>query len=214
MTVLDIRGYVELQVFNEVGELVRTIRDYSKNGTGYKLSAENIPDVFALNPDGQNNFSIKFTSTLGDSINWDGRNEAGLVVSNGIYEIKINMVNEFAGSMSIVKTVTLLGVGITNFVGNVTIVPNPYRGDAGAGAVEIRWDGLTAGQARIMILNVAGGLVRELKGPLGGGVIAWDTKNGAGKAVSNGVYVIIVEGHSAAGYLDRKVQKMAVLRSF
>jgi flagellar hook assembly protein FlgD len=213
ITLVNLRGYVELRVFNNAGELVRTIRDYSKNGKGYKLTVENIPDVFTLYPGGENDISIKFTSDMGDAFSWDGRNENGLVVSNGIYQIQIVLVNEYLGNMAVSKTVMLLGEGITDFVGNVIIVPNPYRGEAG-GFLEIRWDGATQGNARIMILNAAGELVRELAAALESGVVSWDTKTGSGAAVSNGVYVVIVECKSAAGYLDRKVQKMAILRKF
>ena len=213
ITVLDMRSYVELQVFNEGGELIRTIKVYTQSGTGYKLTAENIPDVLTLSASGGSSFAIKFTSDLSNSINWDGKNEAGVAVSNGVYEIKISMINDNLGSMSVTKTVVLLNAGVTDFVGNLKIVPNPYRGEAANGAVKIRWDGMTAGHARVMILDVSGALVRELIGPLEAGEVPWDTNNSAGKPVPNGIYIAIVEGKSAAGYLDRKTQKLAVLRS-
>lgn len=211
ITVQNLRGYVELRIFNNAGELVRTIRDYSKNGVGYKLTVENMPDTVAIDPSGEKEVSINFTGNLGSSFAWDGRNEDGITVSNGIYQMQVIVVNEFTGITSVAKSVTVLSTGITEFMGAIVIAPNPYRGGAG-GLVEIRWASSAAGSARIMIINAAGELVRELSAALESGVVAWDTTNTRGAAVSNGLYIVIIEGRSTAGYFDRKTQRLAVLR--
>jgi flagellar hook assembly protein FlgD len=70
-----------------------------------------------------------------------------------------------------------------------------------------------SGRVDVKIINVAGELVRELTGDLVTGSIVWDTNTASGSPVPNGFYIAAVEAKSSSGYMDRKVQKFAILRS-
>jgi len=196
-------------VFNAAGELVRTIREY---GAAYSGSlAVNVPDVITIDPAGANSVVVKYSGNAGDSITWDGKDNAGLIVSNGIYEIQIVVKDAVAGTVIAEKTVSILNSGKVN-LGKITIVPNPFRVDQGS-SVGIRWDGAMPGTVSVRIINVAGELVRELTGDLAVGSISWDASTGSGSPVPNGLYIVVIEGKSASGYMDRKIQKLAIIRN-
>ena len=209
ITVIDNRVYVEMNVFNTAGELVRSIREY---GAAYSGSlAVNVPDVITIDPAGANSVVVKYSGNAGDSITWDGKDNAGLIVSNGIYEIQIVVKDAVAGTVIAEKTVSILNSGKVN-LGKITIVPNPFRVDQGS-SVGIRWDGAMPGTVSVRIINVAGELVRELTGDLAVGSISWDASTGSGSPVPNGLYIVVIEGKSASGYMDRKIQKLAIIRN-
>ena len=180
-----------------------------------------MPDVLRINPDGSNVIAIKYSDSSGDVLDWDGRSSDGRVVTNGTYEIQITEKNNLIGTLTASKTVVVLGLTKT-FLGNISIVPNPYTNEYGGG-IDIRWDfGLGAwsedpaggvdGAVTIRILNVAGEMVRIMTGSLHQGDMLWDTKAAGGAEVSNGVYIVIVDGRSRTGYSERKIQKLAITR--
>jgi hypothetical protein len=223
ISVIDGREYVELNIYNAAGELIRKQRQYGLNYSGYALNID-VPDLISIDPAGNNSISIKYTGNASDVLAWDGRTGAGMTVSNGIYEIQIIVKDDIRGMVSASKTVTVLGAAKA-FLGKLSIVPNPLtQSDFDSlGGVEIRWDfGAPAwqpnyplavpGTVRIMILDAAGGLVRELTGNLAAGTINWDTKTPSGRPVAGGVYIVVVEARSASGYLERKMQKIAIIR--
>jgi flagellar hook assembly protein FlgD len=209
ITVIDNRSYVELNIFNAAGELVRTIREY---GVEYNGSLQvDVPDVITIDPAGGNSVAVKYSGNSTDALNWDGKNASGQIVSNGIYEIQIVVKNDTVGTVSASKTVSVLNSGKIN-LGKITIVPNPFNA-ALSDSININWEGTMTGRVSINILNVAGELVRAFSGDLSTGSVSWDTRTGGGALVTNGLYVVIIEGRSSSGYMDRKVQKLAIIRS-
>jgi hypothetical protein len=188
INIMDGREYVELNVFNGAGELIRTQRQYGAGYSGFTLSID-VPDLISIKPGGSSNVTIKYTNNAADVLTWDGRTSAGMLVSNGIYEIQIIVKDDIRGTASTAKSVMVLRESDT-VLGNLSIAPNPYtKSNQASGGMEIRWDfGAPAwqpnyayaasGHIRIMILDVAGGLVRELAGDLSTGMIKWDTKTG------------------------------------
>jgi flagellar hook assembly protein FlgD len=209
INVIDNREYVEMNVFNAAGELVKSIRQYGAAYSGSLMV--DVPDVITIDPAGGNSVVVKYSGNAGDSITWDGKDNAGLIVSNGIYEIQILVKDSVAGTVMAEKTVSILNSGKVN-LGKIAIVPNPFREEQGS-SITITWDGAMEGRVSVSILNIAGERVKELTGDLNAGSIAWNTNTASGSPVPNGLYIVIVEGKSASGYMDRKIQKLAILRS-
>lgn len=212
---IDGREYVELNVFNAAGELVRKQRQYGTDYSGYGLSID-MPDLITIKPGADNSVSIKYTNNASDVLLWDGMTGEGTLVSNGIYEIQVIVKDDIRGLASAAKSVTVLRESET-YLGEISVVPNPYTKDEFyLGGIEIRWDFGTGaavpGNVRVSVYNAAGNLVRVLAGALQAGAIKWDLLNAAREPAAGGLYIVVVEGINAAGHLERKTQKLAVIR--
>lgn len=222
ISIIDGREYVELNVFNAAGELVKRQRQYGNNYSGFAMNIE-VDDLITLVPGANNNVAIKYTGNAADVLTWDGRTGDGMVVSNGIYELQITVKDDIRGIVSTSKTVTVMSEH-DKFLGNISLVPNPYtKNDEALGGIEIRWDfGAAAwvlnnpmavpGRINIKIMDMSGALVRKLSGSLSAGYVKWDTIAAKGNPAAGGVYIVIVEAVSAEGYLERKIQKLAIIR--
>ena len=170
-----------------------------------------MPDVITIDPAGGNSIAVKYSGNAADALTWDGKNAAGQIVSNGIYEIQIVVKNDTVGTVSASKTVSVLNSGKIS-LGKISIVPDPFNA-ALSDSITINWEGAMAGRVNIKILDVTGGLVRAFSGDLSTGSVIWDTRTGAGARVTNGLYIVVIEARSSSGYMDRKVQKLAIIRS-
>jgi flagellar hook assembly protein FlgD len=222
INIIDGREYVELNIYNASGELIKKQRQYGGDYSGFGLSID-VPDLISIKPGGANNIDIKYSNNSGDVLTWDGKTADGIVVSNGSYEIQVVVKDDIRGTVSTSKTIIVLRES-EQYLGNISIVPNPYtKKDEALGGVEIRWDSnapawqlnyplAAAGTVRIMILNLNGELVRVLAGNLKTGMVKWDTKTARGGNAAGGTYIVIVEGLSDSGYRERKIQKLAIVR--
>jgi hypothetical protein len=65
--------------------------------------------------------------------------------------------------------------------------------------------------ASVMIYNMAGELVRKLKGSLESGGMSWELKTSRGAGVSPGLYTAVLEARNTAGYPDVKTEKLALI---
>lgn len=229
ITVMRVQTYAKLKVFNTAGELVRIITEMGKvvpdsiflgndaEGTqGVKALAN--PDVIVINNNKPNDINITYGTGDNDFIIWDGRNSFGLAVSSGIYELQVCLRTREGFLKEATRTVFIRNEG-KKYLGNISIVPNPYRGTTNG--IEIRWDlggvtwmpdpgGAQTGEVAVLICSVSGEQVRKIYGKLQAGRVVWDLKSASGELVTTGIYIAVIEAKSSDGYLERKTQKIAV----
>ena len=203
LTVIKAEAYVELRVYNSAGELVRTIRE-DKSTVTDKLVL-NVAATLATNQE----VLIGYSKDPADVIKWDGKNDQGVAVSSGSYEIQIVAQSLGGSATAASKTVVVLNRS-NEFLTDEKIYPNPYDQYAG-GEMFVTWNASgETGKMRVVFYNLNGEKVRGIDAALSAGMVSWDMKTDNGSKVASGFYVCMLEGRTEEGYLQRKFVKAAV----
>ena len=199
---------MQLQIFNSSGELIRTIRDYTKLPiSNVKLDIKNTIEL----TDTANSIPISYGTGLTDRFYWDGKNENGLLVSNGTYEIQVTIKTNMGSVIEASKKVVILHKDI-EFLNDLVIAPNPFPGGI-LPVINIGW-GPTAqtGEILIRIYNIAGEQVKRKEARIEDLSFAWNMENEQSNKVSPGLYVIVVDAKNDEGFLNRKLQKLCIIQ--
>lgn len=209
ITVVRVDEYVELNIFNSAGEIIRSIRQKKEIHTDV-VTLNSLGDRLIFTKEG-GEVMIKYGNNIGDYIMWDGRNQGGEIVSSGIYEVQVVLKNASSGAVSEAsKTVTVLREGKL-YIEELKSIPNPYvKGSGGIIRFEWKLQGVEEGEVSIRIYNVAGEIVRRLEGNLTDGKINWDLKTEEKHYASRGIYIAVMDAKNREGYKDKKIIKFAI----
>lgn len=207
----DVRGdfIVRVQVFNEAGEVVKTLRvaEFSRPLENVDVLEDNRISFWG------DAAEIYYRGVLIGT--WDGTNDRGEPVGRGEYHIKIDNVDPFGVVQSVTRTITVewslheIRVAIYNEAGEVVrrlfqYFSNP---DAGITFIELSSPSITPGY------GTASG-PKELRIRLSNGsVLTWDGRSDAGDFVTSGEYYIEVRSVDGQGGETIVVRKVAVLSS-
>lgn len=137
---------------------------------------------------------------------WNGTNENGQPIGQGIYYIKVTMTDEYGHVNSTTKSVMLVRT-------EEYIRVNIYNS---AGELVRRMEKLMTAGTEIKLetedLFYIGGGNSSTTIKLGAsGDVEWDGKNSLGKNVSNGIYEVRVEFRQSGGYVLYAGKSMTVL---
>jgi len=210
ITVLRADEYVEMRVFNNAGERVRTVR--VPGGVAGDFVGLEMGDKFEIDQTGTVPTSIPFIYGNGatDNMEWDGKNEAGIAVSTGVYEMQVIVQTKEGPILEASKKIIILNQG-RDFLSDVEIHPNPYTPGILPQGTYIWWGGTDNGTAVIKIYNFAGELVTRLEEDLSMGTVFWDFTTTQGSKVATGKYIVIVEAIDSIGNRNIKWQKLVIL---
>ena len=201
--------YLEMRIYNRAGEIVKVIRDTSPATT--TVSTDDIPDVVAFTVASPVAY---FSYAHGMSMMWDGRNERGVLVTNGTYEIQFALNRGGGEELQATKTIIILTEERGEFLKDVVIKPNPYSGEVQS-FIEFNWQGSTGtGMLEVSIYNIKGELVRKIKSRIEQGFVRWDVNTGDGGSAAAGVYVVKVYAVNEDGRAQIKTVKMAILGKY
>jgi flagellar hook assembly protein FlgD len=205
---------IRVNVYNAAGELVRWMDEENVLSKDVKLS---VPDILYI-PKGGN---VDIGCGQGNVIEWDGKNSNGYLVTNGSYEIQIQVKTNDGYQKVASKKVTV-------FVEEDTdkalydpqnpdlypkIYPNPKVIEGYEGEITIEWFKPVEGEVRIKIYNIAGELVKQIKANLADKSVKWDLKTESGKSASSGMYIVVLDAKKATGEKEIKVIKCSIIRS-
>jgi flagellar hook assembly protein FlgD len=214
ITLVRLDEYVELDIFNSAGELVRSIRKDAGSFTG--KAQLTVPDTLIIQDDGSivdltgSPSPVKYGNDFGESIVWDGRDASGTMVSNGSYEMQV-IIKTPDGVSAASKTILVLRQD-KKYLDKFIIQPDPFDKNASA-AIIFRWTftaGSETGTAIVKVYDISGGLVKTLSGDLASAAgLTWDLKSGEKPA--RGLYVCVLETRNSTGYMDRKIAKLAIM---
>jgi flagellar hook assembly protein FlgD len=212
ISVLRMEKYVEMNIYNTAGELVRTIRKDNASTLSSKLDLD-LGGTIVIDQFGTP-VNLKYGTNLGEYMTWDGKDSKGKIVQSGTYEVQMIMKTDQGLTIESAQTVIVLREG-KKFIDQVIIQPNPYNEKPGPGYITFKWSFLTAGETGrviIRIYNIAGELVYKTEGDLANNVtgITWDMKIDRNSHLSRGIYTCVLEAKNSTGYVERKMQKMAV----
>jgi flagellar hook assembly protein FlgD len=210
ITVVRVEEYVELNIYNNAGELIRKIK---QKKTGLTPSVKlDLQDTIYLSKT-QNNILIQYGPGVGENIVWDGKNQEGEIVSNGVYEVQVIIKTQEGTVLEASKKVVVLREDKIYF-DTVKAYPNPATTNLeNFPYMTFEWTlaGAETGEISIKIYNIAGELVRHITGDLSAGSLQWDMKTDNGKFVARGIYICIIEGRNSEGYRDMKILKVGIL---
>lgn len=201
--------FLEMRIYNRAGEIVKVIRDTSTTATAVSVDA--IPDVIAFTIASPTAY---FTYAHGMNMMWDGRNERGVLVSNGTYELQFVLNRGGGEELQAAKTIIILTEERGEFLRNIVVSPNPYNGEIQP-FIEFSWHGSTGtGTLEVSIYNIKGELVRKLRTRIEQGFVRWDVNTQDGGSAAAGVYVVKVSAVNAEGRVQIETVKMAILGKY
>ena len=218
-TIVDVQllrteEYIKVNIFNAAGELVTWLD--SKNILGKEIKPS-IPDVIYIDKGKK----IDIDCGNGNVIQWDGKNSNGYLVTNGSYEIQVQIKTKDGYSTVFSKKVTVFIEQDTDTVLYdpqnpdlyPKIYPNPKIADWDQGEITIEWFKSAQGQIKIKIYNVAGELIKQIRDDLSLKSVKWDLKTDSGKSVSSGAYIIVLEAKKSTGEKEVKIGKFSIIKA-
>lgn len=131
-------------------------------------------------------------------VTWDGKNDSGISVENGIYTYKINAIDP-SGKVASEKTGTITTDNTPVVISNVSINPSKFT-PSGAILYTISKDA----KVIVKILDSANQLVKVIENDVqmtaGNHISTWDGKNSLGTDVSSGTYKFKITAVDAVGF--------------
>jgi flagellar hook assembly protein FlgD len=200
---------IQVNVFNEAGEVVRHITALVDDANGTQLTSvdlsTNVISMGAGDPSEPN--EVVATLSTGTTFVWDGRGDSGAVVAGGHYEIEVHWTNGKGAEDVISRGVLVVG-GIAGVRGKVQAEPNVLDSSVNF-QTKFKINQVTGMTLSVRVYDVAGELVGRNEGPIGGNFVTFD---GSGRA--SGLYLGVVELRDpVTGHFEgRQISKFIIKR--
>jgi flagellar hook assembly protein FlgD len=224
VTVQIARSTLEVAVYNEAGEVVKTFTqaelqtllgssllpaDYN---VGQAKSGPGLITPSYSNPTSYGNY-LTITLGSGRSFNWDGRGDDGRILTGGRYfiEIKSNMAN--GTQQEIITAITIQDSGSSAITG-VLLEPNVINTNQVPSANFVVGTGMAqVDGVKIKIYTVAGELVPNMSfSPAvvnpGNVTVTWNLGQ---SNLASGTYLAVIELQSNGAMVGRQIIKAVVL---
>jgi flagellar hook assembly protein FlgD len=209
ITVVISEQYVQMTIFNSAGEIVKVVTDYAA-AIPSNIDLSGIGDTLIIQKTGPP-MQLKYDSA-GDFLTWDGKNDQGLVVSSGDYEVQVTIKTAQGITISATKTVILLREDKL-YLDKFEVWPNPFTAASGTNSILFKWttqDAGETGDVTIRVYNIAGDLAKEIKSTIQAGSYSWNLLTSANNLISRGLYVAVLYSKNDQGYTQIKTVKFAV----
>ena len=139
---------------------------------------------------------------------WDGTNENGTIVNNGVYYIQLLVIDE-NGYKTVAQTqITVMHAGY-DVIGNVRIEPNPFRYKTN-NVLTIKYKINNNTKVSIKVYNIAGELVKTLHDYNNAGEIKWEIKD-SGNKIASGIYIMVIYAKTDKGQTETVILKFAII---
>jgi hypothetical protein len=200
---------ITVTVFNEAGEQVRLLVNYVDDPGGQPIDGMTLSSSVLVPGQSSSGLpSVVSVSTDQGTVlgTWDGRSDAGTLVSSGQYFIEIHSEDGISGSTTITKRVTVMESGPNWEKGMVQARPN--RLTSANPQVTFYAEDSDPLTLRVRLYDMAGEKVGDgTPGPLGTNTATWDCTNYA-----SGLYIAVVELYGSNGlFSGRQHMKLLVV---
>jgi len=203
-SVLKAEEYVQMAIYNSSGEIVRTIRKNTLPPDVMKLT---VADVIIVEKTGSD-ITINYGPGTADYMKWDGKNDQGIAVTSGVYEVQVTSLTMSGKTAVVSKTVSILAAGNNKYMGDIKAYPNPY---SNSGNITFAWTTVgIQGDMVISVYNINGELIKSLQSSLAAGSLVWDGQI-SGRQLVYGYYICVFKAVNKDGYVEQKTLKIAVL---
>ncbi|MFP4465979.1 MAG: hypothetical protein ACLFP1_02905, partial [Candidatus Goldiibacteriota bacterium] len=197
-----------VNIYNSAGELVKTIPVDTIGATGSD-DMEIIPSAPDAFSPGEGDRQYAEIHYMGEVVTWDGTNNSGMIVSNGVYMIELVNIDE--NGVKTVKTgdITVLHNGYEIF-GNVRVLPNPVDLKQSRDVV-FRFNAMENTEIYVKIYNMAGELITNIEALNGENEIRWRVLSDERK-IASGLYIAVMFGVTDTGMQKREIIKFTIMR--
>jgi large repetitive protein len=204
---------ITANVYNEAGELVRTLYNVVSDPVGSTMNnvtlSSNIlrPSVAAPAGGSTTNVANILIETSGTpvTLTWDGTNSGGTIVTPGVYTIAVHW-NDGTGQTSDIsrEIIVMPGPGAS---GIAVARPNVLNATNGMTATFDATGIQNAYSIKVQVYTMTGQLVQVLTSPQGSPIVPW---NATGMA--SGIYIAVMEvDNSNGGVISRQRLKVLLL---
>jgi flagellar hook assembly protein FlgD len=200
---------VEVDIFNEAGEIVRKLYNVISNPVGSSMTDVTLssgvikPSVVSGGPTASSlNINVLDTSAP-VTLTWDGTNDAGSFVTPGEYQVQVHWTNGTGNTTNITRTVLVLAG--TSVTGKVMAQPNSLDNNLNT-TTTITAAGVTgAVSIKVRLYTISGEWLETLTSP---SVTTTWTPSAEGRA--SGIYIAVVEVDGTTGGMIAR-QRLKVL---
>jgi uncharacterized repeat protein (TIGR01451 family) len=207
VTVSRAIAQVQVDVFNEAGEIVKHLYSYADDEGNAPLGQVQLstgmiaPRVGTPVPGGNNSVTIQFNGT---SVVWDGTGDAGAIVTNGTYQIEVYWTGGNGGQDVVSKSVVVQRGA--NLSMNVTAAPSLLKGVT---TTMVKVNANMALTLTVSLYDTAGELVKApVTGAVGSNQAALDASG-----LASGLYLAVVNLADINGnFIQQQTTKIVVLR--
>ena len=196
---------VQVDIFNEAGEIVRHLYSYMDDPTSnplsdVKLSSSVIQPSDTSGPDG----TVSIISSNGLTLVWDGRSDTGSIVSNGQYQIEIHATDGKGGEVVVSKGVLVESGNTSPITGNVFAKPSIL--EKGNTTTTIAVNSNIPLTLTAKLYDLAGELLRTYRGDSGAKNVPVNVSG-----LSSGMYFVVVDlTNNQGGLVGHQVTQIVV----
>jgi flagellar hook assembly protein FlgD len=145
---------------------------------------------------------------MGQEIKWDGTNDPGQIVDNGVYTAAIVTTDKNAYTTVATAEITVLHDAY-ELLNNLRIIPNPVN-NANNTVLHIKYDAVSGAKITAKIYNMAGELVKVLQDNTNAGEVVWDLS--VDRKIAGGLYVAVISAGTDSGMRKTIIGKFVILR--
>ena len=195
-----------VKIYNEVGEVVRTLYAYVSDPTQTVISGMSLSSE-VIRPGGTGaGVATQLTVSLsnGTTIVWDGRSDAGEVVSSGKYFVESHTEDGQGGETLVTRSVVVEGQDGQKAGGVISVVPGTV--DMTQGNPMVVFQSTAVGlNLKVRVYTIAGQLVGQAAGSAAG-------TNFDVTGLASGYYLGVVEASDTQGLVVRRIVGFTVTR--
>jgi len=200
---------VLVNVYNEAGEVIKHLFVYADDPGNMNLGNVSFssnfikPTLGTPTPNGTSDLTI--TLPNGTTVSWDGTNDSGQVVTDGVYTVEIHWLDGKGG-----EQVTTHNVSVErgNDSGNGIAVAAPNILNGGSSGTTVYADSSLTLTVTAAVYDVAGELVkRPVTGPAGSGMAPVDVSG-----LASGLYFVVVDLANTDGHIVQRQVTQIVIR--
>ena len=198
-----------MNVYNEAGEVIKHLYAYADDPGNLSLSNVTFssdairPTVGTPTPNGSGELTMVFPN--GVTMTWDGTNDSGQIVTNGVYQVEMHLVDGSGGEQVLSHNVTVERGNGTSTEGTVFAGPNILNG--GASGTTIFSNSSLSLTLTAAVYDVAGELVKKpVTGPAGANAVPVDVTG-----LASGLYLVVVDlADSNGSLIHRQVTQIII----
>jgi hypothetical protein len=196
---------VQVNVFNEAGEIVRHLTSYVADSGAFSVNNVNLssavlqPTTDTTPTEGNTNI-VMVNLGSGEAVTWDGTDDQGAIVSNGHYDLEIHYEDGGGGDQVVTRGLLVETTGSTHPNNVVYAMPNLMNWKTGYQTV-FAVSSTEVYTMRAKVYDIAGELIKDVPVAPNGveNQVKADFSN-----VASGVYLGMVELINNTGGVEKR----------
>jgi flagellar hook assembly protein FlgD len=197
---------VQVNIYNEAGEIVRHLYSYMDDPTSNPLSDFQLSsNVIKPSTTAASGNTVSIVSSNGMTLVWDGRSDSGAIVTNGRYQIEVHVTDGKGGEQVITRAVIVESANDPISSGKVYAAPNILTG--GTTTTRVKVDSTTPYTLTVQLYDIAGELLKRQTGTAGTNYVDVDVSS-----LASGLYFIVTDLVNATGGLEGKQTTQIIIQ--